>query len=119
MAVADQADCTDHADACNLCHQESIVIMASGQESPVAASNARVQVLEEVSKEMGEGWNLCFQWCRYIYDNGTLEEGYRFIWRRPNHSLQAARGQARIPSIKIMKDLVARAEAAGWGAHEG
>ena len=85
----------------------------------VAASNARVQVLEEVFTEMEGGWSLCLQWCRYVYDNGTLEQGYRYIWRRPNHSLQAARGQARSPSISVMKDLISRAEAAGWGSHEG
>jgi hypothetical protein len=82
-------------------------------------SNARVQVLEEVSKQMAEGWSLCLQWCRYVYDNGTLQQGYRYIWRRPDNSLQAARGQARIPSITVMKELIARAEAAGWGTHEG
>lgn len=86
---------------------------------PPAGSNARVQVLEEVSQQMAEGWSLCLQWCRYVYDNGTLEEGYRYIWRRPDNSLQAARGQARIPSVREMKNLIARAEAAGWGAHEG
>jgi hypothetical protein len=84
-----------------------------------APTNARIQVLEEVSSEMTGRWALCLQWCRYVYDNGTLEQGYRFIWRRPDHSLQAARGQARIPSINVMKDLILRAEAAGWGAHEG
>lgn len=83
------------------------------------ASNARIQVLEEVSTDMGGDWKLCFQWCRYIYDNGALEEGYRFIWRRPNGSLQAARGQARLPSIKVVQSLITQAEANGWGQHEG
>lgn len=87
--------------------------------SSASSTSARVQVLEEVSSEIAGGWALCLQWCRYVYDNGTLEQGYRFIWRRPDHSLQAARGQARIPSINVMKDLISRAEAAGWGAHEG
>lgn len=83
------------------------------------ASNARIQVLEEVSTDMGEGWKLCFQWCRYIYDNGALEQGYRFIWRRPNGSLQAARGQARLPSIKVIQCLIAEAETNGWGKNQG
>jgi len=84
-----------------------------------AASSARVQILEEVTTDMGEGWKLCFQWCRYVYDNGALEQGYRFIWRRPDNSLQAARGQARLPSLKIVQDLISRAEGAGWGKNEG
>lgn len=83
------------------------------------ATNARIQVLEEVSKDMGPEWKLCFQWCRYVYDNGGLEQGYRFIWRRPDGSLQAARGQARIPSITIAKELMSRAEEEGWGKNEG
>jgi hypothetical protein len=91
----------------------------AGKPEEAKASNARIQVLEEVSTEMGEGWKLCFQWCRYVYDNGALEQGYRFIWRRPNGSLQAARGQARLPSIKIVQDLISQAEEKGWGKHEG
>jgi hypothetical protein len=83
------------------------------------ASAARVQVIEEVAEEFEIGWKLCFQWCRYIYDNGSLEQGYRFIWRRPDGSLQAARGQARIPSIKMAKKLMAKAEAEGWGRNQG
>lgn len=65
-----------------------------------------------------DGWNLCFQYCTYNYDDGSKEDGYRFIWKRPNGHLQAARGQARIPSIKIMEALMAAAQANGWGGHE-
>jgi hypothetical protein len=83
------------------------------------ASSARVQILEEATTNMGEGWKLCFQWCRYVYDNGALEHGYRFIWRRPDNSLQAARGQARLPSLKIVQSLISRAKADGWGGYEG
>lgn len=89
------------------------------QPKEETAKNARIQVLEEVSTDMSEGWKLCFQWCRYIYDNGALQSGYRFIWRRPDGSLQAARGQARIPSVKLMQNLVAEAVADGWGENEG
>jgi hypothetical protein len=46
------------------------------------------------------GWRLCLQWGRYQYDDKTEPQaGYRFIWRRPDGSLQPARGQARIPSL--------------------
>jgi hypothetical protein len=48
-----------------------------------------------------------------------MEEGYRFIWRRPDSSLQAARGQARIPSIEVARGLMQRAEEEGWGQYEG
>lgn len=54
----------------------------------------------------GQGdWRLCFRWCEYHYDNSESEKGYRFIWRRPDGSLQAARGQARIPSFKDLSKL--------------
>ena len=83
----------------------------------------RVQIRNEVKlstlrNEASPEWDLCFQLCRYIYDDDGMDEGYRFIWRRPNGNLQAARGQARIPSIKIMNELANRAIKEGWGGHE-
>lgn len=92
-----------------------------------AGGNARIQVLHEAIEPGDDpfGWLLCFQWCRYVYDNGSLEEGYRFIWRHPDPSgkragkLQAARGQARIPSMQKAKRLMDIAKKAGWGDLEG
>jgi hypothetical protein len=76
----------------------------------------RVYVLHSVEKEIGdEGWRLCFQYGRYVYEEGSSEEGYRFIWRRPNGNLQAARGQARIPSIEDARELIELAINEGWG----
>lgn len=84
---------------------------------------ARVQVLNEVTTTHSDPreWTLWFQWCRYIYDNGEIQHGYRFIWRRPRDeggSLQAARGQARIPSVRILEELVAKAKKEGWGDYD-
>jgi hypothetical protein len=76
-------------------------------------------VLNEVTGDPVNDSQLCFQWCRYVYLDGALEEGYRFIWRRPDGSLQAARGQARIPSIEIARKLMDKAVAEGWGNHKG
>ena len=45
------------------------------------------------------------------------DNGYRFIWRRPDGTLQGARGQARIPSIANILELTAKALKAGWGQH--
>jgi hypothetical protein len=47
-------------------------------------------------------------------DNSPDEKGYRFIWRRPDGTLQLARGQARISSTADMFDLLQRAARAGW-----
>jgi hypothetical protein len=85
---------------------------------------ARVQVLRETTldPQSSEYWTIWFQWCRYLYDDGNNEYGYRFIWRRPENTggaLQAARGQARIPSIDVFERLVAQAKQEGWGERNG
>ena len=85
---------------------------------------ARVQVVNQTTLNTNpnpEDWTLWFQWCRYFYDNGEVDLGYRFIWRRPQAeggSLQAARGQARIPSMHDLEFLVEKAKQEGWGNHE-
>lgn len=58
-------------------------------------------------------WALHFQRVVYHFEDGHTEEGYRFIWRRPDGSLQAARGQARIPGRKELLELIALAEKEG------
>lgn len=82
-------------------------------------TTARVQVIQEAVEGPPDDWRLCFQWCRYIYGNGDMEQGYRFIWRRPDGSLQAARGQARIPSLAAARRLMDQAVSEGWGQNEG
>lgn len=60
-------------------------------------------------------WQLCFQWGTYVHDDDSPnEDGYRFIWRRPDGSLQAARGQARIPSAADIFELLHLAAREGW-----
>jgi len=81
-----------------------------------------VIVLNEVAHpdHATDDWHLCLQWVRYQYDTGQEpENGYRFIWRRPNSSLQAARGQARIPSLSDAELLIRLARESGWGNEEG
>ena len=80
-------------------------------------AQSRVVVLNEVTKGSADEWRLCFQWCRYEFADGTEENGYRFIWRRPSNALQGARGQARIPSISDILELTAEAIRQGWGDH--
>lgn len=77
---------------------------------------ARVQVIHEAAPDKTDGqWSLVFQWCLYVYDDGNSENGYRFIWRRPDGSLQPARGQARIPSLADAERLMQVARQEGWG----
>lgn len=66
-----------------------------------------------------QDWQLCLQWVRYMGDDGDTHDGYRFIWRRPDASLQAARGQARIPSLAAAETLFQIARDSGWGDHVG
>ncbi|MCR9129144.1 MAG: hypothetical protein NXI12_06455 [Alphaproteobacteria bacterium] len=65
-------------------------------------------------------WVLCLQWCTYHYDDAESEDGYRFIWRRPETGhLQPARGQARLPSLKLVEKRIAEAREEGWGDNHG
>ena len=79
-------------------------------------SKAHVQILNEVPQrlETDDWWTLHFQKVIYHYEDGETEEGFRFIWRRPDGSLQAARGQARIPGRKELSDLIDQAEKEGF-----
>lgn len=77
-------------------------------------STARVEIHHEVEDGVRDTWRLCFHYVTYHYDDGSTEDGYRFIWRRPNNSLQAARGQARIPDSAALYRLLGSAKAAGW-----
>ena len=85
---------------------------------------ARVQVFNETTfpkTAHDDEWTLWFQWCRYVYDEGGTECGYRFIWKRPmsdGGSLQAARGQARLPNIALVEKLIAQAKEEGWGDYD-
>lgn len=78
----------------------------------------RVHVLKEVRSGHPGDRELCSQQCCYEQGDGT-KYVYRFIWRRQNEALQAARGQTRIPSIAEGKSLMDRAIAAGWGDRDG
>ena len=72
---------------------------------------AWVEFHKEVPKQLKiADWNLCFQKVTYHYDDGSTQDGFRFIWRRPDGSLQAARGQARIESYEQMLELIDLAE---------
>ena len=62
---------------------------------------AHVHVHKQVPENANSGeWTLYFQKVTYHYDDGSTQDGFRFIWRRPDGSLQAARGQARIETYE-------------------
>ncbi len=75
---------------------------------------ANFKIQKEVSNGEKDSWRLCFQYGTYLYDDATTQTGYRFIWRRPDGSLQAARGQARIPSGDDLLELLSLATKEGW-----
>ncbi len=75
---------------------------------------ARFEIKHEVTNGEVGYWRLCFQYGIYHYDVDADENGYRFIWRKPDGSLQPARGQARIPSTTDIFELLALASKNGW-----
>ena len=76
---------------------------------------ATVEILKQVEDEkIDGGWQLCFQSCIYHLDDNETKTGYRFIWRKPDGKLQAARGQARIPDAATLIRLTEKAKAEGW-----
>ena len=79
------------------------------------AGQTRVQIVNETPRKHDKGWQLRLQWCRYLHPDGGMQHGYRFIWVRPDGSLQASRGQARIPSFNHIQHLFDAAKAEGWG----
>lgn len=82
------------------------------------ALNANVEILNETPHDSPGNSVLTYQWCCYHYTDGSQQHGYRFIWRRPDGSLQAARGQARLPSKREMQQLMKLADDEGWGDHD-
>jgi len=75
---------------------------------------ANIEIIHE-ARESGSNWNLCFQWCRYRYDDGSPDEmGYRFIWRDPDNNLRPQRGQAVIHNAAQMFRLINQAIQEGW-----
>ena len=76
---------------------------------------ARIQILREVPRrlETDDDWTLHLQKVIYHYEDGSFDKGFRFIWRRPDGSLQAARGQARIPGEEELLSLYHQAKEEG------
>ena len=76
---------------------------------------AHVKINKQVPENINSGeWTLCFQKVTYHYEDGSTQDGFRFIWRRPDGSLQAARGQARIESYEQMVELIDLAKKDGF-----
>ena len=76
---------------------------------------AYVKIHRQVPENVKPGeWTLCFQEVTYHYDDLSTQDGFRFIWRRPNGTLQAARGQERIESYGQMQSLIEMAKKDGF-----
>lgn len=79
-------------------------------------SATRVQVINSVELvEPKSKHRLALEWVKYIYSPKESDLAYRFIWKTPEGKRLAHRGQAAIPSFKIMNRLTKLAEQAGWG----
>jgi hypothetical protein len=73
---------------------------------------ASFEMKKQVSWIAGGGWKLHFQWGSYNYADGSSDMGYRFIWERPNHTLQAR--PALIPSAAVLFSLIQQAAEKHW-----
>jgi hypothetical protein len=85
----------------------------------MAQTQTRIQVVNETPGKHDGKWQLRLQWCRFLHADGSMQYGYRFIWIKPDGSLQATRGQARVPSLAAVQQLFAQAKAEGWGDFDG
>lgn len=85
----------------------------------MAQTQTRIQIVNETPNRHDGTWQLRLQWCRFLLADGGLQHGYRLIWIRPDGSLQATRGQARLPSFDAVERLFAQAKSEGWGDHDG
>ena len=80
--------------------------------------STQVEVLNEVTTgtpSPGGSCNLALQWCRYVNDGEPSCYGYRLVWQDEDGNLRSAAGQARLHSLKVIRDLLRQADAAGWG----
>lgn len=76
---------------------------------------ALVKIHKQVPENANSGeWTLCFHKVTYHYEDGSMQDGFRFIWRRPDGSLQAARGQACIETYEQMMALINQAKEEGF-----
>ena len=79
---------------------------------------ARVQVVNCTDLGDRSETHIEIQWCRYLYDDGTMQHGYRFIWVDETGRLLPQRGQARLPSLKMAAELMKKAKTEGWGDYD-
>lgn len=76
---------------------------------------AYVKIHKQVPENVNTGdWTLCSQKVTYHYEDESTQDGFRFIWRRPDGSLQTARGQARIETYEQMMALINQAKEEGF-----
>lgn len=73
------------------------------------------------------GSTICFQKVTYHYaDDATQrsfvsrQDGFRFVWKKPDGSIRPTRGYARIPSLSHLEGFLKEARRRGWdGAGDG
>jgi len=74
-------------------------------------AQCRVKIIRSTEKTdpTDKDWIICFQSCEYNYSDKTTQAGYRFIWKYKG-KLKASRGQARLPSKKLILELIKQEE---------
>lgn len=77
---------------------------------------AWVEVEHCTSVELGPSTELLLQYGTWHLDNGNTRKGYRFIYREDG-KLKTYRGQARIPFLQIVRQLLEQATTEGWAGN--
>ena len=69
-------------------------------------AQGRVVVLNEVRVGKENEWQLCFQYCRYEYGDkdNSEDNGYRFIWRRPDGTMQDRQEYLLSPIFSFLRE---------------
>lgn len=74
-------------------------------------------ILNEVTNGRQGDWRLCFQLCELVNEQGSLEQGYRFVWRGPDDSLESVKSHSGMFSSNDMYELMQLATVDGWFAN--
>lgn len=74
------------------------------------------ETFHEACVPVGNGrWRLCLQWGKLHHEDGWHEEGYCFVYQDDEGRQRPFRAQARIPSLKKIRELIDQARRDGWG----
>ena len=73
-----------------------------------------ITIHDEVKVAYRNNAELCFHRVTYRYDSGDSDQGFRFIWRKPDGLFATGHKQAFIPDAATHDQLIGAAKLQGW-----